>query len=437
MRYRAQVADPQTMRTRTIASLPATLAALCAACSQPAPPPQALPEVEVATPLSRRVTEWDDYSGRFVAVDAVEVRPRVSGAIESVQFEDGQLVEQGDLLFVIDPRPYAAEVAQAKAQVAGARAQLANAEAELKRAQALVGNKLVSESETEVRIAAREKAAADLAAAQATLQIKELNLSFTRVTAPLKGRASYRRLAPGNIVTADTTVLTTIVSQDPIRFLFDVPESALLKYKRVADSARESRVDIRLEDETDYRWKGRVDFLDNALDQSSGTIRLRAIVDNPNGFISPGMFGQLRLYATGPFDALLVPDQSIVTDQMRQVVYTVDAEGAVGQKVVRPGRLIDGLRVIEEGLAPDDRIIISGVQRARPGRRVTVKQGVVTAFPTGVSRGEDSTLSLPGASGGDGDTSTPTGGEHRTPEIPDASGGTGGERSPGAPNGAN
>ena len=229
--------------------------------------------------------------------------------------------------------------------------------------------------------------------------MKELNLSFTRVTAPLTGRASYRRLAPGNIVNADTTVLTTIVSQDPIRFLFDVPESALLKYKRAVGSARERPVDIRLEDETEYRWKGHVDFLDNTLDQSSGTIRLRAVVDNPDGFISPGMFGQLRLYASEPFDALLVPDQSIVTDQLRQVVYTVDGEGTVGQKVVHPGRLIGGLRVIEQGLAPDDRIVISGVQRARPGRRVAVKQGVVPAFPTGVSRGEDSTLSLPGESG--------------------------------------
>ncbi len=371
-------------------------AALCAGCSRPTPPPPAPPTVEVATPLAQRVTDWDDYSGRFEPVDAVEIRPRVSGAIESVHFEDGQLVEQGDLLFVIDPRPYAAELAESKAQVAGARAELANAEAELKRAQALVGNKLVSEAETEVRMAAQQKAAAELDAAEATVEMKALNLSFTQVKAPLSGRASYRRLAPGNIVTADTTVLTTIVSQDPIRFVFDVPESALLKYKREAQGPRESRVDIRLQDETEYRWKGRVDFLDNALDRSSGTIRLRAVVDNPEGFISPGMFGQLRLYASEPFDALLVPDQSVVTDQMRQVVYTVDADGTVGQKVVGLGRLMDGLRVVREGLAPQDRIIISGVQRARPGRKVTAKDGVVTAFPTGVSLGEESKLSLPG-----------------------------------------
>jgi len=384
------------MRTGTLASLPAILAALCAGCGKPPPPPESLPSVEVATPISERVADWDDYSGRFEAVDAVEVRPRVSGAIDSVHFEDGQLVKQGELLFVLDPRPYAAELAHATAQVAGARAQLANADAELKRAQALVRNKLVSEADAEVRVAAQLRAAADLAAAEASVQTADLNLSFTRVTAPLAGRVSYRRLAPGSIVSADTTVLTTIVTETPIRFLFDVPESALLKYKREADGVRASRVEIRLQDETDYRWKGRVDFLDNALDRASGTIRLRAVVDNPEGFISPGMFGQMRLFATEPFDALLVPDQAIVTDQMRQVVYVVDGEGVVSQKVVRPGRLIDGLRVIHEGLAPQDRIVISGVQRARPGRRVTMKEGTVTAFPTGVSRGEDSTLSLPG-----------------------------------------
>src|SRR6187549_2751522 len=334
------------MRTRTIASLPALFAALCAGCSKPAPPPQALPAVEVATPLAERVADWDDYSGRFEPVDAVEVRPRVSGAIESVHFDDGQAVTHGQLLFALDPRPYAAELAHAKAQLAGARAQLANADAELKRAQALVGRKLISDADVEVRVAVQLGAAADVAAAEASVQTADLNLSFTRITAPLAGRASYRRLAPGNLVSADTTVLTTIVSEDPIRFLFDVPESALLKYKRQADGATASRVEIRLQDETDYRWPGRVDFLDNALDRSSGTIRLRAVVANPHGFISPGMFGQLRLFALQPFDALLVPDQAIVTDQTRQVVYVVDAEGVVGQKVVEPGRLIDGLRVI-------------------------------------------------------------------------------------------
>ena len=403
------------MKRTMIAALPALLAALCAACSKPAPPAPAAPTVEVATPLSKRVAGWDDYSGRFEPVDSVEVRPRVSGAIQSVNFQDGQVVKQGDLLFVIDPRSYAAELAQAKAQVAGARAQLANADAELKRAEALVGKRLVSEAEAEVRMAAQLKAAADLAGAEASVQMKELNLSFTRVTAPLTGRASFRRFAPGNIVAADTTVLTTIVSENPIRFVFDAPESALLKYKHEADGGgRVGRVEIRLQDETEYRWQGSLDFLDNAFDRASGTIRLRAVVDNPKGFISPGMFGQLRLYAMEPFDALLVPDQAVVTDQARQVVFTVDAEGVVGQKVVTLGQLIDGLRVVREGLDPQDRIIISGVQRARPGRKVTVKEGTVSAFPTGVSRGEDSTLSMPSAAsspiGGATSSATPSGG---------------------------
>ena len=399
------------MKRTLITALPALLAALCAACSKPAPPPPAPPTVEVGPPLSQRVAGWDDYSGRFEPVDSVEVRPRVSGAIQSVNFQDGQVVKQGDLLFVIDPRPYAAELAQAKAQVAGAHAQLANADAELKRAEALVGKRLVSEAEAEVRMAAQLKAAAELAAAEALVQTKELNLSFTRVTAPLSGRASFRRFAAGNIVTADTTPLTTIVTESPIRFVFDAPESALLKYKREADSGRASRVDIRLQDETEYRWKGRVDFLDNALDRASGTIRLRAVVDNPDGFISPGMFGQLRLYASEPFDALLVPDQAIVTDQARQVVYVVNAEGVIGQKVVTPGQLMNGLRVIREGLTPQDRVVISGVQRARPGRKVTVKESQVSAFPSGVSRGEDSTLSLPGAPGAS-PSAPPSGGSH-------------------------
>jgi RND family efflux transporter MFP subunit len=227
---------------------------------------------------------------------------------------------------------------------------------------------------------------------------QELNLSFTRITAPIAGRASWRRLAPGNLVIADTTLLTTLVSENPIRFVFDAPESALLRYRRESAAARTMPVEIRLQDETDYRWKGKVDFIDNALDRSSGTIRGRAVLDNPDGFLSPGMFGQMRLFATAPFDALLLPDEAIVTDQTRQVAYVVDAEGNVAQRIVRPGRLIDGLRVIREGLSPTDRVVISGVQRARPGRKVKATQGAVTPFPSGVSRGETSTLSLPAGS---------------------------------------
>ena len=368
---------------------------LVPACSDPPAPVQSLPAVVVASPLTQRVSDWDDYSGRFEAEESVEIRPRVGGAIESVHFKDGEHVKKGQLLFSIDPRPYVAALARAKAQAAGARAAMANADAELKRAQTLVDKQLISAAQSELRAAEQLQAAASLAAAEADVATNELNLSFTRVTAPISGRVSYRRLAAGNIVTADTTLLTTIVSESPIRFLFDAPESALLRYRREGAGARNSRVEIRLQDETEYRWKGRVDFLDNTLDRSSGTIRGRAVIDNPDGIISPGMFGQMRLFASAPFDALMLPDEAIVTDQTRQVVYTVDGDGTVIQKVVTPGRLIDGLRVIREGLAPTDRVIISGVQRAKAGRKVAATEGKVTAFPSGVSRGETSKLSLP------------------------------------------
>jgi RND family efflux transporter MFP subunit len=312
-----------------------------------------------------------------------------------VHFSDGQLVKKGELLFVIDPRPYAALLSQSRAQLEGARAALANADAELKRAQTLVESRLISEAQSDTRVAAQLQAAADLAAAQAAVETHELNLSFTRVIAPVSGRVSYRRLAAGNLVGAGTTLLTTIVTESPIHFVFDAPESALLKYKRERGRARSNPVEIRLQDETEYRWKGRIDFLDNALDQSSGTIRGRAVLDNPDGFLTPGMFGHMRLLATDAYDALLVPDQSIVTDQTRQVVYVVDAEGVVAQKVVQPGKLIEGLRVIRSGIEASDRIVISGVQRARPGRKVTANEGSVTAFPTGVSLGENSALTMP------------------------------------------
>lgn len=382
------------MKQSMVLAVAGVMPALLVACSRPPAPAQALPAVVAAQPLTRSVTDWDDYAGRFEAVDTVEVRPRVAGAIQSVHFQDGQRVHKGQLLFVIDPRPFEAQMARARADLAGAKAVLANADAELKRSEALVKDRLVSQAQADLRAAAQLQAAASLAAAQAALTVAELNLSYTRIEAPIAGRVSWRRLAPGNLVAADNTVLTTIVSENPIRFVFDAPEAALLKYRR-AGKDQASSVDIRLQDETEYRWKGKVDFLDNALDRSSGTIRARATVANPDGFLAPGMFGHLRLYADKPFEALMVPDESIVTDQTRQVVYVVGPEDQIVQRVVQPGRLLGGLRVIRGGLAAGDRVVISGVQRARPGRKVAVTQGTVTPFPSGVSLGETSTLKIP------------------------------------------
>ena len=372
------------------------LALLAAGCGKKAPPPEPLPVVVVANPLKQQVTDWDDYAGRFEAVDSVEVRPRVSGLLESVRFADGQTVNKGQLLFTIDRRPYAAILAQANAQVARAQATLTNAEAELKRSRILLASRAISQAEADTKIAAQLQATADIAAARAAVDAAALNLSFTQVIAPVTGRASFRRLAPGNLVAADTSLLTTIVTQNPIRFVFDAPESAFLKYQRENGARRTGNpVEIRLQDETEYRWKGKIDFLDNALDQGSGTIRGRAVVDNASGFLAPGMFGQMRRMASSSTEALMIPDQAVVNDQTRQVAYVVGADGVVGQRVIEVGRLIGGMRVIRAGLAPTDRVVISGVQRARPGRKVDAKPGPMSAFPSGVSRGEDGKIELP------------------------------------------
>lgn len=361
-----------------------------------APPSEPPPAVAVANPIRKQITDWDDYPGRFEAVETVEVRPRVSGLLQSVNFRDGQMVTKGQLLFVIDPRPFAAQLAQAKAQLARAQAARVNAEAEFKRSQTLLASRAISQAEAETRTATQAQAIADVAAAQAAVDANALNLSFTRVLAPISGRVSYRRQAAGNLVVAENTLLTTVVTQSPIRFVFDAPEAALLKYQRDQGAGRsDNPVDIRLQDEADYRWKGKIDFVDNALDAGSGTIRGRAVVPNPTGFLAPGMFGHMRRMASHSTEALLIPDQAVVNDQTRRIAYVVGADGVVGQRNVEVGRVIDGMRVIRAGLAPTDRVIISGVQRARPGRKVTVRPAPMSAFPSGVSRGEDGKIELP------------------------------------------
>ena len=370
--------------------------ALLTGCGAKTAPADTAPTVIVASPVRQQVTEWDDYEGRFEAVDAVEVRPRVSGLLQSVHFRDGQMVTKGQLLFVIDPRPFEAQLAQSKAQLAHAEAAQVNAEAQLKRGQSLVAGRVISQADVETLNAAQKQAAADVEAARASIEASALNLEFTRVVAPLDGQISYHRLAGGNLVTAETTLLTTIMTLDPIRFVFDAPESALLRLKREQFQSKVGNpVDIRLQDEADYRWKGHIEFLDNALDSSSGTIRGRAVVPNPNGFLTPGMFGHMRRYAAQPTEEMLISDQAVVNDGTRQIVYVVGDDSTVGQRNIEIGRMIDGMRVIRAGLAPTDRVIISGVQRARPGRKVIAQAAPMSAFPSGISLGENGRLELP------------------------------------------
>lgn len=367
-----------------------------AGCAREAPPSEPAPIVMVSVPLRQQVTDWDEYVGRFEAVDSVDVRPRVSGLLQSVQFHDGQTVTKNQLLFIIDPRPLAAQLEQSRAQLSRARATSANAESQLRRARALIASHMISEADFENLTVAQQQAGANVAAAQANVDANALNLEFTRVVAPLAGQISYHRLAPGNLVTAETTVLTTIVTLNPIRFVFDAPESALLKYKRASSqSLSGNRIDIRLQDEIDYRWKGHIEFLDNALDNGSGTIRGRALVENPTGFLTPGMFGHMRLFAEHSTDTMLIPEQAVVNDQTRQIAYVVSADGTVGQRTLELGQLIHGMREIRAGLAPTERVIIEGVQRAHPGRKVDARMAHMSAFPSGVSLGENGQLQLP------------------------------------------
>jgi RND family efflux transporter MFP subunit len=379
------------VRPARVASL-VLLAAVLAACGhkdKPVPPP---PEVTVATPLQKEVVDWDDFVGRFEAVDQVDIRPRVSGYLQTIGFKDGEVVKKGQLLFVIDPRPYQAALDQAKAQATRAEATLTNAKTALDRGQVLLTARAISQEELDNRQATERQAVADLAAAEANVRNAQLNVEFTHVTAPLAGRISDRRVAVGNLVTADSTVLTTLVSLDPIRFTFDGSEALYLKYQRDSrGGARKSSRDtsnpvlIRLQDEAEYRWKGRMDFVDNALNTTSGTIRGRAVVDNPGNFLTPGMFGHLRLLGSAPYKAYLVPDAAISSDQTNQTVYVVDDQGMVTQRTVSPGPVIDGLRVIRSGLQPTDRVVIDGLQRVRPGQKARAVPGQIALKPSAPS----------------------------------------------------
>jgi RND family efflux transporter MFP subunit len=351
------------------------------AASAPPPPP-----VTVARPLQKTITEWDEYTGRFVAVEQVEIRARVSGFIDTVNFKEGQLVKQGDPLFVIDPRPYKFAVEQAQADLERAKAKLQIASLDVQRAAPLVRNQTVTEREFDTRRATERDAAGQVSAAEAALKQAELNLEWTDVRAPISGRVSDRRVDPGNLITGGVngaTLLTTIVSIDPIHFVFDGSEADFLRYIRLAQSgARPSSrdvqnpVSVRLADETEFKHQGRMNFVDNALNTKTGTIRGRAVFDNKDGLLTPGFFGRLRLFG-GEHEALLIPDSAIASDQSRKIVFTVADDGTVGTKLLELGPIVDGLRVIRSGLAPTDRIVIEGLPRARPGQKVKPEEGKI------------------------------------------------------------
>ncbi|WP_233222329.1 efflux RND transporter periplasmic adaptor subunit [Allosphingosinicella deserti] len=358
------------------------LAASLAGCSKgeaEAPPPPVMP-VTVATPIVQEVLDWDDFVGRFEAIENVEVRPRATGYLQAVHFRDGQFVRKGQLLFTIDPRQSQAALAQSQAQLARAQATLANARTELARSRTLAASRAASTEEVEQRQAALRTAEADVAAARAAIRAQQLGVGFTRVTAPISGQVSERRVDPGNSVTADQTVLTTVVSSSPIHFAFDGSEALLLKYQRQnAGNRSGTQVRIRLQDEASYVHAGTLDFIDTSINPGAGTVRGRAVVPNPNGFLKPGMFGHMRLAASQPYRALMVPETAIVTDAARRVVYVVAKDGTVLARPVQLGPLTGALRVIRSGLSPQEQVIIDGLQRARPGQKVKPTPGRIQA----------------------------------------------------------
>ena len=354
------------------------------ALAQGAPP---APPVQVSAPLAQRVTNWDEYTGRFEASAQVEVRARVSGFLDSLHFRDGALVQRGDLLFTIDQRPYRLAVDVARAEIARAKAQVDLSQNEVERAEGLTQNRTITARDIDQRRTNLNSAIGSLEGAQANLKTAELNLEWTEVRAPLAGRISNRRIDPGNLIAggqSGATLLTTIVAVDPVYFTFDASEADYLRYSRLTDlrkiTSREegTPAEVRLADETEWKRRGRIDFVDNALNARSGTIRGRVVFPNADQFLTPGTFGRLRVYA-GEADALLVPDSVVVSDQANKIVLTVGPENKIVPKPVMLGQISGGLRVIRSGLTPQDKVVIGGFANpmVRPGATVTPQPGEI------------------------------------------------------------
>jgi multidrug efflux system membrane fusion protein len=361
-----------------------TLAAVALSGCGDKPPQQAAaaaPPVTVAQPVKRTVTDWDEFTGRFEAVEEVQIRARVGGFVTSVEFRDGAIVRAGDLLYVIDARPFEAVALQADGQLSDARARAELAKRELDRALTLVQTSAVSESVVDQRRQTLQAAHAAEMQAEGALKAAQLNIEFTHVMAPITGRVSRHLVTPGNLVQGSegaSTLLTSIVSLDPIYVYFDVDEATYLRNNRLwfegkRPSSRDTPnpVQVTLTGETKPSHDGKMDFIDNRLDLSTGTLRSRAVIPNKDFSVLPGQFGRVRLVGSGPYEALLLPDTAVATDQSRKIVFVVKDDNTVEAKPVTLGPLDDGLRVIREGLKAEDRVIVDGLQRARVGAKVT------------------------------------------------------------------
>ena len=358
---------------------------MIAACSKPTPaPPPA--QVTVAPALGREIADWDEFSGHFEPVEAVEVRPRVSGFIDRVAFTEGAIVRRGDPLFYIDARPYRADVERAEAQLTQARTRAQLAQGEQERAQRLVATQAISREELDTRTSGRAEGDAAVRAAEAALTNAKLNLEWTTVRAPISGRVSRAAITAGNLVQAgppSATLLTTIVSLDPIYVYFDSDEHSYLQYvSALRTRSAKLPVYIGLTNETGFPHEGKLDFVDNRLDAGAGTIRVRALVPNPNQLFAPGLFARVRLVGTEQHAVTLIQDQAIGTDQDRKFVLILKPDSSVEYRPVSTGRLVDGLRVVNTGLKAGEDVVINGLMRIRPGMKVLAKRATMTDSAT-------------------------------------------------------
>ena len=365
------------MRSRHFATVSVLATALVVgACSAPeaqeqgGPPP---PQVEVAVPLSSQVADWNGYTGRFESVERVEVRARVSGYVKSVNFEDGARVKAGELLFTLDDRPFRAALAQAEAQLAQAKAQAAQAQSDVERSELLAESGAVSQEELERNRTALASAKASVAAAEAGVEAARLDLSFTRVTAPIDGRVSARNVDPGNLVAGGNSagdILTTLVRDDELYITFNVSEADYLRYARAEKSDGAVKAEARLQDETSFTRPGEVVFADNRMGDTTGSIRVRALIDNEDGLIRPGMTGEVRINGSAPYAALMVPQTAVQTDGTRRTLFLVNERNEVEAAPVELGPLSGNMQVISAGLESNDRVVVNGLLRARPGAMV-------------------------------------------------------------------
>lgn len=372
------------MKRLILPAMVAAIGGLClAGCSKPASKPSApiVPSVSVAQPISRTINEWDEFTGRLVSPETVEVRARVSGYIEKVHFKEGSDTKQGDLLFTIDQRPYQAVANRLRAELGAARARWELAQGEAKRAEGLVATKAISTDNFETRIKTATEAAEAVRSAEAALQAAELDMEFTEVRAPISGRISNARVTAGNLVTggstASTTLLTTIVSFDPIYCYFDADEASVLRYrqlyregKRVSAMFEPIPAEMALGNEQGFPHKGTIDFVDNQLNPATGTIRARGVFSNGDKLMSPGFFARVRIPGNGEYQAVLIRDSAIGSDQGRPFVLTVDEKNVAAYRAVKLGPMVDGLRVVREGLKETDRVIVSGLMSSRPSVQV-------------------------------------------------------------------